>query len=103
MGEATRGRYDRTHYQEERMKTISKHKLRIGVVTGGLMLVILLIAIWSSKSKGTTTPPPRPPEVAVVDVEQKVRPDAVVNPRPFATPSASAVLYEGKAGVRNPD
>ncbi len=53
------------------MKTISKHKLRIGAVTGGLALVILLIALWSSKSKGTTTPPPSPPEVAVVDVEQK--------------------------------
>jgi hypothetical protein len=28
MEEATHMRYDRTHYQEERMKTISKHKLR---------------------------------------------------------------------------
>ena len=53
------------------MKTISKRKLHIGAVTGGLALVILLIAIWSSKSKGTAPPPPRPPEVAVVGVEQK--------------------------------
>src|SRR5262249_36599673 len=42
-----------------------------GAVTGGLALVILLIALWGSKSKGTAPPPPRPPEVAVVDVEQK--------------------------------
>jgi len=52
------------------MKTNSKQKLRIGGVIGGLIIVVLLIVLWSSKGKGTP-PPASPPEVAVVEVEQK--------------------------------
>jgi membrane fusion protein (multidrug efflux system) len=71
MEEAARGRDDRTHYQEVRMKIILKHKLRIGGVICGLALVVLLIALLGSKSKETPAPPPSPPEVAVVEVGQK--------------------------------
>jgi membrane fusion protein (multidrug efflux system) len=52
------------------MKTISKHKLRIGVAIGCLTLVVLLIARRSSNGK-EAIPPVSPPQVEVVEVEQK--------------------------------
>src|SRR5215510_14025921 len=55
---------------EVNMKTTLKHKLRIGGVVGCLLLAVLLIALGRSKSK-EAPPPARPPEVEVVEVEQK--------------------------------
>ena len=53
------------------MKIILKHKLRIGGVICGLALVVPLIARWGSKGEEPAATPASPPEVAVVEVEQK--------------------------------
>jgi membrane fusion protein (multidrug efflux system) len=52
------------------MKTILKHKLRIFGAIGCLMLAALFIAIDRPKGK-VAAPPASPPEVEVVQVEQK--------------------------------
>jgi membrane fusion protein (multidrug efflux system) len=54
---------------EEKMKTILKNKLRTGVAFGCLTLLVLFIVF--GRSKGKVAPPPSPPEVEVVEVEQK--------------------------------
>jgi len=52
------------------MKSISKHKLGIGGAIGCLMLAVLFMALGRPKGK-VIAPPASPPEVEVVQVEQK--------------------------------
>ncbi len=51
------------------MKNLSRHKVFTGVVVS-VIVIALTILFGGSKSKGTA-PPPQPPEVEVVQVEQR--------------------------------